>query len=189
MTTRAGPARRPQRPGRALEHELELRRPVPAPARFPARPAAGGQRRSRLPTRRLVRHVATPRRDSIDWSELLGAKALAIAGGVVTLLGVVFCFVLAVNHGWLGPRARRARRGRLGRALRSPASSSAAASAHPRRARGRRCRHRRRLRDAARRDGDLRPDPDAAALVLAALIAAVGLAPRSLALQLVAGSA
>ena len=37
---------------------------------------------------------------------MLGARALAVAGGVVTLLGIVFFFVLAVNRGWIGPTAR-----------------------------------------------------------------------------------
>jgi uncharacterized membrane protein len=47
-----------------------------------------------------------------DWgrtmstADLMGAKALAFAGGVVTLLGVVFFFVLAVNRGWIGPGMR-----------------------------------------------------------------------------------
>jgi uncharacterized membrane protein len=49
---------------------------------------------------------------SFDWgrtistADLLGAKALAFAGGVVTLLGVIFFFVLAVNRGWIGPEIR-----------------------------------------------------------------------------------
>jgi uncharacterized membrane protein len=43
---------------------------------------------------------------AIDTSALLGARGLALAGGVVTLLGVVFFFVLAVNNGWIGPAAR-----------------------------------------------------------------------------------
>jgi uncharacterized membrane protein len=49
---------------------------------------------------------------SFDWgrtvsaADLMGAKALAFAGGVVTLLGVVFFFVLAVNRGWIGPELR-----------------------------------------------------------------------------------
>ena len=46
------------------------------------------------------------RRPSISLSDLLGAKALAFTGGVVTLLGVVFFFVLAVNRGWIGPGLR-----------------------------------------------------------------------------------
>jgi len=41
-----------------------------------------------------------------ELADLLGAKALAWAGGVVTLLGVVFFFVLAVNRGWIGPGTR-----------------------------------------------------------------------------------
>lgn len=58
-------------------------------------------------------YVAPPRGPSladrlaaIDKSELLGARGLALAGGVVTLLGIVFFFVLAVNNGWIGPVAR-----------------------------------------------------------------------------------
>jgi len=35
-----------------------------------------------------------------------GAKALSWVGGAVTLLGIVFFFVLAVNRGWIGPVAR-----------------------------------------------------------------------------------
>jgi uncharacterized membrane protein len=43
---------------------------------------------------------------SFDVSDLFGARALALAGGIVTLLGIVFFFVLAVNRGWIGPGAR-----------------------------------------------------------------------------------
>lgn len=46
-----------------------------------------------------------PRRE-VDLAELLGARALAWAGGFVTLLGVVFFFVLAVDRGWIGPVER-----------------------------------------------------------------------------------
>jgi uncharacterized membrane protein len=42
----------------------------------------------------------------VDWGDLLGAKGLAWAGGIVTVLGVVFFFVLAVNRGWIGPLER-----------------------------------------------------------------------------------
>jgi uncharacterized membrane protein len=48
--------------------------------------------------------VRPPRK--IDFAELFGAKALAWAGGLVMLLGVVFFFILAVNNGWIGPGAR-----------------------------------------------------------------------------------
>jgi uncharacterized membrane protein len=52
-----------------------------------------------------------PRRPSwyeeIDWaSYFTGARGLAIAGGVVSLLGVVFLFVLAVDRGWVTPEMR-----------------------------------------------------------------------------------
>ena len=46
------------------------------------------------------------REPSRPLSVLLGARALAWTGGVVTLLGVVFFFVLAVERGWIGPSAR-----------------------------------------------------------------------------------
>jgi uncharacterized membrane protein len=42
----------------------------------------------------------------ISFADLVGPKAFAIAGGVVTLLGVVFFFVLAANRGWIGPELR-----------------------------------------------------------------------------------
>jgi len=47
---------------------------------------------------------AAPR--ELDLAALLGPQALAWAGGIVTLLGVVFFFVLAVDNGWIGPVAR-----------------------------------------------------------------------------------
>ncbi|MDQ5821507.1 MAG: DUF2339 domain-containing protein, partial [Actinomycetota bacterium] len=46
------------------------------------------------------------RLSAIDTSAFLGARALAWVGGLVTLLGVIFFFVLAVNNGWIGPVAR-----------------------------------------------------------------------------------
>jgi hypothetical protein len=39
-------------------------------------------------------------------SDLLGPRALAIAGGIVTLLGILFFFVLAVDRGWIRPGER-----------------------------------------------------------------------------------
>jgi uncharacterized membrane protein len=44
-----------------------------------------------------------PRRQlpAIELAHLLGPRALAWVGGLVTLLGVVFFFVLAVNRGWI----------------------------------------------------------------------------------------
>ena len=37
---------------------------------------------------------------------LFGARGLAWSGGLVTILGVLFFFVLAVDRGWIGPIAR-----------------------------------------------------------------------------------
>lgn len=45
-------------------------------------------------------------REWLERYDLLGARGLALAGGTVMLLGVVFLFVLAVNRGWVGPSAR-----------------------------------------------------------------------------------
>jgi uncharacterized membrane protein len=51
---------------------------------------------------------AKPRKPprEIDWSMFLGARGLAWAGGLVTILGIVFFFVLAANRGWLTPEIR-----------------------------------------------------------------------------------
>jgi uncharacterized membrane protein len=95
----------------------------PAEPVTPARAAAQAPPRSPVPTpppsrpqpeppvaRRPV--VTPPPSRGFDWggtmsaADLMGAKALAFAGGVVTLLGVVFFFVLAVNRGWIGPGMR-----------------------------------------------------------------------------------
>jgi uncharacterized membrane protein len=70
-----------------------------APTQRPA-PAAAGPR---LATAARGRRRKTPRLQSAD---LLGPRALAVAGGIVTLLGIVFFFVLAVNRGWIGPTGR-----------------------------------------------------------------------------------
>jgi uncharacterized membrane protein len=45
-------------------------------------------------------------RPTIQAADLMNARTLAAAGGVVTLLGVVLLFVLAVNRGWIGPVER-----------------------------------------------------------------------------------
>ena len=78
----------------------------PTPPAEPTRPAP-----PRTPPRAQPLRPA-PSRAAFDWgrtvstADLMGAKALAFAGGVVTLLGVVFFFVLAVNRGWIGPGMR-----------------------------------------------------------------------------------
>jgi uncharacterized membrane protein len=94
---------------RQMERELgELRlatqpAPTPAPASVappPARRAAPlppARPRPRKPRRELPR---------IDPEMLFGARSLAWTGGFVTILGVLFFFVLAVDRGWIGPIAR-----------------------------------------------------------------------------------
>src|SRR5512133_661269 len=75
-------------------------KPTPSPAPPPRPAAARAPEPPRAPSR------------SFDWgrtvsaADLMGAKALAFAGGIVTLLGVVFFFVLADNRGWIGPELR-----------------------------------------------------------------------------------
>ena len=45
-------------------------------------------------------------REPFDFAQLLGARTLAVTGGAVSLLGIVFLFALAVQRGWIGPVAR-----------------------------------------------------------------------------------
>ena len=56
-------------------------------------PADGQRRRRSRSARSTGRPSSAPR-------------GLAVAGGVVTVLGIVFFFALAVNRGWIGPGAR-----------------------------------------------------------------------------------
>jgi uncharacterized membrane protein len=101
----------------ALERELaELRqiaRPAPAapsvppPPVVPPEPVVAAPTPLPPPPPRFQPPPMPPRvRREFDWSALLGAKALSWVGGAVTLLGIVFFFVLAVNRGWIGPSAR-----------------------------------------------------------------------------------
>jgi uncharacterized membrane protein len=98
----------------ALERELAELRQLARSQPFPARPAPEMQS---APPRRPSQPPPVPpkpaplppvprERREIDLSVFFGAKALAWAGGAVTLLGIVFFFVLAVNRGWIGPVAR-----------------------------------------------------------------------------------
>src|SRR6266511_6218709 len=90
----------------------------PAPAPTPSPVAQQPQRPAREPapaaaaTARPAQPAQPAGGRGFDWgrtmstADMMGAKALAFAGGVVTLLGVVFFFVLAVNRGWIGPGMR-----------------------------------------------------------------------------------
>jgi uncharacterized membrane protein len=75
-------------------------KPVTPPRPQPVRPAAPPPPE---PRPSFWERYDLPR---MDWSDLLGARGLALAGGVVTLLGVVFFFALAASNGWIGPVAR-----------------------------------------------------------------------------------
>ena len=72
--------------------------PVEAPVMAAAEPPS-----AEAPRSLLDRELGLP---EFSLEDLFGARALAWAGGVVTLLGVVFFFVLAVNRGWIGPGLR-----------------------------------------------------------------------------------
>jgi uncharacterized membrane protein len=75
----------------------------------PSRPAPAPPPPKPVPTYTAAAEPE-PRRSywdrDIDVGDLLGAKGLAWAGGIVTVLGVVFFFVLAVNRGWIGELER-----------------------------------------------------------------------------------
>jgi uncharacterized membrane protein len=88
--------------------------PVPAaPAATQSAPAAAPTvgPRSPFPSRPAQpapAYDSAPPRPPRDWdlSDLPGPQVLAWAGGIVTLLGVIFFFILAANHGWIGPGVR-----------------------------------------------------------------------------------
>src|ERR671930_2048675 len=94
--------------GGAAPEPKPLPEPEPAPVRATTPPPPPPPRRPSVP----APEPRPARAPSFDWgrtitaADLMGAKALAFAGGVVTLLGVVFFFVLAVNRGWIGPELR-----------------------------------------------------------------------------------
>jgi len=79
-------------------------RPAPAPpAAAPRQAPSTPPLRAQTPPRPAL--PRKPRRE-IDLSKLAGALGLAWAGAIVTVLGIVFFFVLAVNRGWISPELR-----------------------------------------------------------------------------------
>jgi uncharacterized membrane protein len=78
--------------------------PSPVPRQPPPAPQPTGRASSPAPRREPG--PVEPARPRIELADLLGARSLAITGGVVTLLGILFFFVLAVERGWIGPGAR-----------------------------------------------------------------------------------
>ena len=93
-----------RREGPAFPPPLAPRRPAAAPPPRPTPPPAAVTQPRPAPA-----PVKPPRpRREIDYSALFGAFGLAVAGGIVTVLGIVFFFVLAANRGWIGPELRLA---------------------------------------------------------------------------------
>src|SRR5439155_13220767 len=93
-----------------LEREvvrLGGRAPQVAPASQPAaRPAPARVEPEPVLVAPRPRPARPPREPRFTFEALFGARSLAITGGIVTLLGILFFFVLAVNRGWIGPGAR-----------------------------------------------------------------------------------
>jgi len=58
------------------------------------------------PVRKRGAAAPAPVRKPVDLSWLEGPTGLAVAGGAVTLLGIVFVFALAASRGWIGPAVR-----------------------------------------------------------------------------------
>jgi uncharacterized membrane protein len=88
--------------------------PPPAPPRTVTAPwPAVAAPRSRVSQpnwfdrRSAAAHAAVRRqRGELNLSDFLGLRALAWVGGVVTLLGILFFYVLADQRGWVGPGGR-----------------------------------------------------------------------------------
>ncbi len=100
-----------EREVRRLDEELEVLRPQRSePRPEPAAPVTAPVLRApaRVVPTPAPAPLAQPSRPRItfDPADLLGARALAWVGGAVTLLGVAFFYVLAVNRGWIGPEVR-----------------------------------------------------------------------------------
>src|SRR4029450_7436121 len=91
------------RPPRALPPPPRAREPAPAPAPVAAPSPPPSRPRPPAPP---PAPKEPPWWSGLTFADLFSAKVLAWAGGIVTLLGVVFFFLLAVNRGWIGPVAR-----------------------------------------------------------------------------------
>ena len=104
---------------RGLERELREVRTMlvteapPEPLAASAPPPVVARPVERVAPPQAPRRVTEPRQaparslvDVLEEWDLLGARGFALVGGVVTLLGIAFFFVLAANHGWIGPLAR-----------------------------------------------------------------------------------
>jgi uncharacterized membrane protein len=86
---------------KTTEEPVPAAPPAPPPRVEPLRPAAPPRQVGPAWDERL--RASLP---EVTLESLFGARALAWAGGFVTLLGILFFFVLAVNRGWIGPAER-----------------------------------------------------------------------------------
>ncbi len=78
-------------------------RPTPTPPAPPARPVGAGLPPPAPPPVQPVRPVTPPAaRKPFRWEELIGLKVLAMAGGVVILIGAGLFVAYAHERGWLG---------------------------------------------------------------------------------------
>ena len=102
----------PKEPEVASESRDEFVRRSPAAGRLiksGASPVEQPRPSAQLPSKPRGRSPAAAfDPSSFSVPELFGARTLAWAGGLVTLLGVVFLFVLAADRGWVGPETRLA---------------------------------------------------------------------------------
>ncbi len=90
---------------RAAEEAERVKAPTPPPIPTWSSVLATPRLRAPRPAR-PSRPPGPTLRERAEAADLLGARGLAVAGGIVTLLGIVFLFALASNRGWLGPEAR-----------------------------------------------------------------------------------
>jgi Predicted membrane protein (DUF2339) len=95
MPTPSPPATTPPSPMPAATMPRAKRAVAAPPTRTAPPPPPRRARRARPTVGELVERL-----------DLFGPRGLAVAGGVVTLLGIVFFFVLATNRGWIGPSER-----------------------------------------------------------------------------------
>jgi hypothetical protein len=92
---------------RALARPEVVEQPVPAPMFPPApEPVPAWTPPPWTPPPPKLRKQRDFMLPKVEVADLMGARTLAIAGGIVMLLGVVLLFVLAVNRGWIGPEER-----------------------------------------------------------------------------------
>src|SRR4051812_36043364 len=91
----------------ALQHDLaDALREIDAPERVAPPAAAPAQPAAAMPPRPVVAAGREPLEPVAPWWDAIGARALALAGGAVTLLGIGLLYVFADRRGWVDDGAR-----------------------------------------------------------------------------------